>query len=118
MQRLLKLEEAAMFCLGIYWFTQLYYAWWVFPLLLLLPDASMIGYLLGNKVGAFLYNLFHHKGVALLVWIIGVYFKLEVLQLIGLILWSHSCMDRLFGYGLKYPQGFAFTHLGKIGKEK
>ena len=25
-------------------------------------------------------------------------------------------IDRLLGYGLKYGAGFAFTHLGRIGK--
>lgn len=38
----------------------------VYYLLLLLgPDISMIGYAGGNKMGAFMYNLFHHKGVAI-----------------------------------------------------
>jgi hypothetical protein len=27
-------------------------------------------------------------------------------------------MDRLFGYGLKYPDAFTHTHLGTIGKSK
>ncbi|PWT99714.1 MAG: DUF4260 domain-containing protein, partial [Bacteroidetes bacterium] len=40
----------------------------------------------------------------------------SAIQLIGTILWSHSCMDRIFGYGLKYENGFKFTHLGVIGK--
>ena len=118
MQRLLKWEEAAMLCMGIWWFGVLPFAWWWFPLLLLLPDLSMLGYLLGNKIGAYLYNFFHHKAVALLVVLAGTYLKADLLQLAGVILWSHSCMDRLFGYGLKYLQGFAYTHLGKIGKEK
>jgi hypothetical protein len=25
--------------------------------------------------------------------------------------------DRLLGYGLKYPLGFGYTHLGRVGKE-
>lgn len=31
---------------------------------------------------------------------------------------GHSSIDRIFGYGLKYKEGFGFTHLGKIGKQK
>jgi hypothetical protein len=27
-------------------------------------------------------------------------------------------MDRMMGYGLKYNEGFKFTHLGTIGKAK
>jgi hypothetical protein len=38
-------------------------------------------------------------------------------MLAGIILFAHSSMDRLFGYGLKYFTGFSDTHLGKIGKE-
>lgn len=31
-------------------------------------------------------------------------------------LFSHSAMDRIFGYGLKHENGFKFTHLREIGK--
>ena len=34
----------------------------------------------------------------------------------GLILFGHSSMDRILGYGLKYPDSFEHTHLGMIGK--
>ncbi|HET8568702.1 MAG TPA: DUF4260 family protein [Candidatus Limnocylindria bacterium] len=27
-------------------------------------------------------------------------------------------MDRLFGYGLKYPTSFSDTHLGRIGRTR
>ena len=50
----------------------------------------MIGYALGNKTGAFLYNLFHHKGIALLIYGLGCYFSIESFQLAGIILFSHS----------------------------
>lgn len=33
-------------------------------------------------------------------------------------LFAHIGMDRLLGYGLKYPTGFRHTHLGRIGREK
>jgi hypothetical protein len=39
------------------------------------------------------------------------------MELAGVILFSHSSMDRMFGYGLKYTKGFAYTHLGTIGKQ-
>jgi hypothetical protein len=32
-------------------------------------------------------------------------------------LFGHSNMDRLLGYGLKYPDAFQNTHLGVIGKK-
>jgi len=36
---------------------------------------------------------------------------------IHIILFGHSSMDRIFGYGLKTNQGFKFTHLGTIGNK-
>jgi uncharacterized protein DUF4260 len=117
MKQIIRLEEAAMFLFGILLFNQLSFVWWLFPALILLPDVSMIGYASGNKFGAILYNIVHHKAIALIVYVIGFYLFNEVIMLTGIILFAHSSMDRFFGYGLKYFTGFSFTHLGKIGKE-
>ncbi|MFH7016543.1 DUF4260 domain-containing protein [Flavobacterium sp. FlaQc-47] len=116
MKTVIKLEEFGLFALGIYLFSLLNYQWWWFLVLLLAPDLSMIGYAFGNKAGAFFYNVFHHKGLAVLLYMTGCYLQIEILQLIGIILFSHSAMDRIFGYGLKYDKGFKYTHLGEIGK--
>lgn len=116
MKTIIKLEELGLFILGIYLFSLLNYQWWWFLVLILSPDFSMLGYIFGNKSGAFFYNIFHHRGIAILVYIAGCYFKIEILQLTGIILFSHSAMDRFFGYGLKYESGFKYTHLGEIGK--
>ncbi len=112
MKNQLRLEQIAMFLIGIIVFKQLEFAWWWFPLLLLTPDFSMLGYLAGPAVGAASYNLFHHKAVALAVLSLGYWLSLPVVSLIGVILWSHSSMDRIFGYGLKYPDDFKHTHMG------
>lgn len=116
MNTLIKLEEIALFSLGIYLFSLLNYAWWWFPALLLAPDLSFIGYAFGNKAGAWIYNIAHHRGLALLIYLTGIYLANDILLLTGIMLFSHSCMDRAFGYGLKYEKGFKFTHLGEIGK--
>ena len=34
----------------------------------------------------------------------------------ALILAGHIGFDRMLGYGLKYPDAFGHTHLGKLGK--
>ena len=117
MKTIIKLEELGLFILGIYLFSFLSFEWWWFLILILAPDLSMLGYIFGNKSGAFFYNVFHHRGIAVLLYILGSYFKIELLQLIGVILFSHAAMDRFFGYGLKYEDAFTHTHLGKIGKE-
>ena len=116
MNIILRLEEFGMLLLGILAFSFLPFAWWWFLVLILVPDIGMLGYLFGSKVGAFSYNLFHHKGVAVLIGVIGIYLNSTYMQLAGIILFSHASFDRLFGYGLKYEKGFKFTHLGKIGK--
>ena len=115
MKLILKVEEIFMMALGIYLFSLLPYAWWWFLVLLLAPDIGMIGYLFGNKIGAFSYNIFHHKGVAIAIYLLGVYLVSPVPQLIGVMLFSHSSFDRIMGYGLKYDKGFKYTHLGEIG---
>ncbi|MDA0177614.1 DUF4260 domain-containing protein [Mesoflavibacter profundi] len=114
MKSILKLEELLQFALGIYLFSTLSYAWWWFLVLILLPDIGMLGYLVNTKTGALTYNVFHHKGLAILMLLIGIYFEIEVMQLIGIILFSHAALDRVFGYGLKYADNFKNTHLGHL----
>lgn len=118
MKTILILEELALFLLAILAFhLQSPYAWWLFPACILLPDLSMLGYLGGNRTGAFVYNLVHHKGIALTVYVAGLYFRQDWIVFTGIILFAHSVMDRMFGYGLKYETGFKDTHLGKVGKQ-
>ena len=117
MKTILKLEELAMLACSIYGLYLLGADWWWYLLMAVGPDISMIGYVAGNKAGAFSYNLFHHKGIALAVLAIGFIYYYPALLLSGLVLFGHSSMDRLMGYGLKYEKGFKFTHLGSIGKE-
>lgn len=117
MKNLLKLEELAMFVLGIFMFGLLGYEWWWFLALILLPDIGMMGYLFNERIGAFTYNTFHHKGLAIFLYFMGMYFSFPLVQLAGVILFSHASMDRIFGYGLKYNKGFRFTHLGQIGNK-
>lgn len=118
MKSVISLENIGLFLLSIYLFSLLDFSWWWFPALLLLPDLSMVGYAFGNKVGAILYNIFHHQGIAVLVYLSGIYFENEFVQLAGIILFAHSVMDRMFGYGLKHFTGFKDTHLGRIGKHQ
>lgn len=117
MKNILKIEEVALMVLGIFMFGLLGYAWWWLPVLIMTPDISMLGYLGGAKLGAVCYNVMHHRGVAILLYFVGIYFMLPIVQLIGTILFIHIALDRIFGYGLKYDNGFKFTHLGEIGRK-
>lgn len=116
MKTMLKLEELLMFVFGLYLFSLLSYEWWWFLVLLFVPDIGMLGYMLNPKIGAICYNLSHHKGLALGIYLLGVYLSISLCQLLGSILFAHAAMDRIFGYGLKYDKGFTYTHLGEIGR--
>lgn len=115
MKKLIQLEEFAMLALSIVLLISFLAPWWVYVLILIAPDISMLGYVAGNTIGAVSYNLFHHKAIAIAVFLIGFIYHFYGLEVAGLILFGHSSMDRMFGYGLKYFSGFKFTHLGPIG---
>ena len=116
MKIIIKLEEAGILLLSVYLYTFLGYPVWLFLALFLAPDIGMLGYLVNSRVGAFTYNIFHHKGIAILLYLAGFYLNQPVIQLTGIIMLGHSSFDRILGYGLKYKDNFKNTHLGTIGK--
>ena len=127
MKTLLRLEEFAQFLACLLLLVMNAVPWWAYLLLLLGPDIGMLGYLVNTRVGAITYNLFHHKGIALLVAALALGSDLlnlalatpglgHGLLLTTIILYGHSSMDRALGYGLKFGDHFQHTHLGWIGK--
>ena len=120
MKNVLRLEEAAMTALGIYFLTihNLNISIWLWLLIFFSPDISMLVYLVNAKVGAISYNIFHHKAIAIALVGMGFFMKIEVVMVIGILLFAHSSFDRMMGYGLKYYSSFNDTHLGKIKKDK
>lgn len=118
MKSLLRIEEALMLALSVYLNSLLPFSWWVYGAFFLAPDLGMLGYLVNARVGAITYNICHHKGIAVALYLIGIYFTSPVLQFIGLLSFGHSSFDRMLGYGLKYPDNFQNTHLGPIGKRQ
>ena len=88
---------------------------WFVPALLV-PDIAMVGYLRGPRLGAITYNIAHNWLVGGLVLALGVYLHLDALAMAGAILVAHTGIDRVLGYGLKYPTAFQDTHLGRIGR--
>ena len=115
MKTLIRLEEVALFLFSVFLFASLRFPWWYFPILLFAPDISIAAYLAGPRIGAWVYNLVHHRGLALMYYVAGLAFSLPVLALAGIVLFAHSTLDRVFGYGLKHLDSFANTHLGQIG---
>lgn len=89
------------------------YNWWLFIILLLAPDISMLGYLRNEKVGAYVYNIFHTYVIALLAIGLGYFMEASLLMALGIIWTAHIGMDRMLGFGLKYTDSFQATHLTK-----
>ncbi len=93
-------------------------SWWLYAALFLAPDLSMLGYLAGPNLGARVYNAFHTYITPATLAASALLLHSTKLLPIALIWIAHIGVDRLLGYGLKYPAGFGWTHLGKLGKER
>jgi hypothetical protein len=116
MKTLLKLEEFFLLCFALFLFSGLNYGWGWYALLFLAPDLSMIGYLANPRLGAWTYNLIHHKGLSVALYVLGYLLSVPWLMFTGTILLGHSSFDRILGYGLKHEDAFQNTHLGRIGR--
>src|SRR5690606_18684155 len=111
MKNLLIIDQFALLVATYLLSLYLVYIWWLFFVLLLLPDVSIIGYAINNRIGAWFYNIFHHQAIGILLIVFGYVLISPAITLAGSIILGHSSMDRCFGYGLKYSKGFKFTHL-------
>ena len=116
MKTLLRLEEFLMFGLALLLFSKLGSSWGLFALLFFAPDLSMLGYLINPRLGAWTYNLIHHKGLGIALYASGFLLSVPWLMFAGTLLFAHSSFDRIFGYGLKHEDAFQNTHLGRIGR--
>jgi Domain of unknown function (DUF4260) len=113
---LLRLEGGCVLAASAVMYHSAGFSWTVFALCFLLPDASLIGYLAGPRVGALIYNMAHTyvapcllaAGLAAGGWSFAL----------PLIWAGHIGFDRVLGYGLKYPTAFQHTHLGQIGNAR
>lgn len=93
-------------------------SWWLFAVLWLAPDISMLGYLGRPCRAARIYNAFHTYIVPVALGLMAFLLHTRGLVPIALIWANHIGVDRLLGYGLKYSEGFGSTHLGLIGAAK
>lgn len=114
MKKILRLEELVLFAACLYVWPYFDLSWWLFAALILTPDIGMLGYLAGPRAGAWVYNIFHHRGIALAVAFVGYLTGNLPVLVAGYILFAHATFDRMLGYGLKYEAGFKVTHLGSL----
>src|SRR5437764_12636831 len=113
---LLRLEGGVLFALGLLLYWKIGGNWLAFVLLLLVPDASMAGYLAGDRIGAAGYNIIHLYLLPSILASAGIVSDNKLILSLALIWFAHINMDRLLGYGLKLPTGFKHTHLGIFGQ--
>ena len=108
----LRMEGAALLTAAAIAFQATGGSWWLFVVLFLVPDVSMMGYLANKRLGALLYNLGHTTVVPLALALVGSALASPLAVSIGLIWLAHIGFDRVVGYGLKYGDDFQHTHLG------
>ncbi|MEW6769356.1 MAG: DUF4260 domain-containing protein [Pseudomonadota bacterium] len=116
---LLRLEGLALFGLAVALYSQTHLSWLAFAALFLVPDISFLGYLAGPRVGAAAYNAAHDTFAPIAIVVAGYFLAANYIVLAVSLIWlAHIGFDRALGYGLKYPAGFGYTHLGLVGKAK
>ena len=74
----------------------------------------MLGYLANVRLGAAIYNLVHTDTWPLLLGAAAVFEHWNNALLFSLIWTAHIGLDRMLGYGLKYPTFFKDTHLQHV----
>lgn len=115
---LLRLEGLAVAAITALLYARTGASWWLFAALWLAPDLSMLGYLGGACRGARVYNAFHTYLLPGLLALAALVLPAHGFLPVALIWANHIGVDRTLGYGLKYGDGFGYTHLGRVGKRK
>ena len=114
----LRIEGIAVAAAAIVAYAASGQSWWLFAALILAPDLSFLGWMLGPERGAHIYNAAHNYAVAAVLGLAGWWSGSGWLLAIGLVWATHIGIDRAVGYGLKYPANFHMTHLGPMGRQK
>lgn len=114
MRFILRLESLLVLLLSVAVYYSQHYGWGLFAACFLIPDISFLGYAFGKKVGAIGYNVAHSYIGPALCALLFIFFPQPFWIMVALIWCAHIGFDRMLGYGLKYAEGFAFTHLGRL----
>jgi hypothetical protein len=114
---LLRLEGLSVAALTFVLYARTGASWGLFAALWLVPDLSMLGYLYSSCWGARIYNAAHTYVVPGVLVVTALLMGAKTQLPFALIWINHIGIDRLMGYGLKYSNGFGWTHLGRLGKQ-
>ena len=113
---LIKLEGLTIFILALVIYWQQSFGWTLFWSTVLLPDLALLGYLVNAKVGATAYNITHAKWLPSALAVVAIVASNALFSALALMWFVHIGVDRMLGYGQKYPEGLKVTHLGTIGQ--
>ena len=113
-RRLLHVEGLVVLVGAIALYFDSGYGWLALVVLFLAPDLSMLGYLAGPRVGALAYDVVHTYALPVALGVAGVLAGSDTAIQLALIWLAHIGLDRMLGYGLKYPSGFKDTHLQRV----
>lgn len=111
---LLRLEGLAALVTSVLLYTRHDAGWLLFIVLLLAPDLSALGYLVGKRIGTTAYNIAHTYALPAILGGAGLIGDNDLAVSLALIWAAHIGMDRSIGYGLKYPSDFKDTHLSRV----
>lgn len=113
---LLRLEGLAIALVAAVLYAHTGASWWLFAALWLVPDLSMMGYLGGSCWGARIYNAVHTYALPAVLALAALLLHARGTMPVALVWANHIGVDRLLGFGLKYADGFGWTHLGRLGR--
>ena len=113
---LLRLEGVAVLAAAVIAYQGLGASWSMFALLLLVPDAALIAYVGGPRIGALAYNAAHTYLAPAILAGLAWFDVVPGAWPLCLIWLAHIGMDRSLGLGLKFSSAFRDTHLGTVGR--
>ena len=107
----LRIEGLAVVILSAILYARTGASWWLFAALWLAPDLSMLGYYTNPRLGSYCYNIVHTYTLPIALASAALLLHHPAWLPFALIWFNHIGIDRLCGYGLKYPTAFGRTHL-------
>jgi len=106
-----RIEGMFVFIACLLFYNSFAQSWVLFLILFLLPDLSMLGYLINQEKGAIIYNQGHWYGWAIIAGTYGAITGSIFALSIALTWAAHIGFDRMLGYGFKLKTGFKHTDL-------
>ncbi len=111
---LVRLEGLAVFVASIILYVH-FGGTWGMSWLVLAPDLGLLAFFVNTRFSSSVYNLFHFYAIPLACIAFHLVTGQGTLLFLISFLWTaHIGIDRLVGFGLKYPTQFKDTHIQRI----